>query len=348
MNRSKNFLAAVAALLVAGILAAVLPATLESFALGQCTQYVIFALFGLSLAYVWGDGGVMCLGQSTFFGLGAYTLALVAPNIGSTNWALAAAILVPALAAGGLGYFMFYGRLNDVYMGIITLVVCLICSKVIGHMSGPEYALGVVAIGGYNGIQGIEPLTELVSGKGLESQGIFCVAVLACAIIFASMKLLQISKFGRVTIAVRESELRAALLGYDVRRHKLLVFALGGAVSGFAGGLFASFQSFVDPNVFSLALSAQCLVWVLAGGRGTLLGPLIASVLLQVLNDRLAQSVVVQPSLVIGSILLLVVVLAPEGLLPIGGRILHALRLRAGRVAPVLAAELDPPIDSRA
>lgn len=334
MKYSKNYVAAAIAVVLAIAVAVVMPARLEPFALSQLTQYVIFALFGLSLAYVWGDGGVMCLGQSTFFGLGAYTMALLAPNIGSPNFALGAAVIVPALAASALGYFMFYGRLNDVYMGIITLVVCLICSKVIGHMSGPEYAIGNVPIGGYNGIQGIEPPTSLLSGAGLEPEGMFQVTVLACALAFAAMKLLQISKFGRVTVAIRESELRASLLGYDVRRHKLLVFALGGAVAGMAGGLFASFQSFIDPNVFSLALSAQCLVWVLAGGRGTLLGPLIASVLLQVLNDRLAQSVVIQPSLVIGSILLLIVIFAPEGLLPLGLRTLRAVRRRSQVEAP--------------
>jgi ABC-type branched-subunit amino acid transport system permease subunit len=90
------------------------------------TVYMIMAVLALSLALVWGFGGILCFGQSAFFGLGAYTYAIAMINIGESTTPLILAVLVPAAFAALLGYFMFYGRISDVYLGVITLTVTLI------------------------------------------------------------------------------------------------------------------------------------------------------------------------------------------------------------------------------
>ena len=89
------------------------------------TVYMIMAVLALSLALVWGFGGILCFGQSAFFGLGAYTYAIAMINIGESTVPLILAILVPAAFAALLGYFIFYGRISDVYLGVITLTVTL-------------------------------------------------------------------------------------------------------------------------------------------------------------------------------------------------------------------------------
>ena len=90
-------------------------------------------------------------------------------------------------------------------------------------------------------------------------------------------------------MAVRENELRAELLGYDVRLVKLAIFTVGGLLAGLAGLLFANCV-FVSPTMFSLSYSAQVIVWVIVGGLGTLLGPVIGCILLQMLTSGRARS----------------------------------------------------------
>ena len=106
------------------------------------TVYMIMAVLALSLALVWGFGGILCFGQSAFFGLGAYTYAIAMINMGESTAPLLLSISVPALFAAALGYFMFYGRISDVYLGVITLTVTLILFNSIDSTAGPEFHIG--------------------------------------------------------------------------------------------------------------------------------------------------------------------------------------------------------------
>jgi branched-chain amino acid transport system permease protein len=97
---------------------------------------------------------------------------------------------------------------------------------------------------------------------------------------------------------------------------KLLVFTVGGLVAGLAGGLYATYQAFIDPNVFSLEMSAKALVWVMAGGLSTYLGPIIACVSLQYLALYLADNNLVNSQLILGAILCALVLALPNGIVP--------------------------------
>src|SRR5690606_13398111 len=134
--------------------------------------------------------------------------------------------------------------------------------------------------------------------------------------VYLGLKLLQKTRFGRVTVAIRENETRAQLLGYDVRRHKVIVFAIGGAIAGMGGGLYATYQAFIDPNAFALVMSAQCLIWVMVGGLGTLVGPVIACCVLQYLTVYLGSVQIADNSFILGVILIAIVLLLPRGILP--------------------------------
>jgi branched-chain amino acid transport system permease protein len=134
------------------------PRFAELDAVLELTVYVIMAILALSLALVWGYGGILCFGQSAFFGLGAYTYAIAMFNIGESTVPLLMAIVVPAAFAALLGYFIFYGRISDVYLGVITLTVTLILFNSINSTAGPEFHIGAARLGGFNGIPGIPPL----------------------------------------------------------------------------------------------------------------------------------------------------------------------------------------------
>lgn len=293
------------------------PLLLELFSLLELTVYAIMAILALSLGLVWGYGGILCFGQAAFYGLGAYTYAVAALNMSGSTWPFLFSIIVPAAFAAALGYFMFYGRLSDVYMGVVTLVVTLILFKVVNHTAGDAYHIGAAHLGGFNGIPAIPPLALPWDASALLGPVELYYFSMGCLlVVYFALRALLASHFGRVIVAIRENETRAELLGYDVRRHKLFVFAIGGGIAGLAGCLFANWGAFVSPNVFSLTQSAQIIIWVLVGGLGTLLGPVIGAVALQYVTTQLGTQSALNNSLVMGVILISFVLLVPRGLVP--------------------------------
>ena len=291
------------------------------------TVYVIMAILGLSLAFIWGFGGILCFGQSAFFGLGAYTYAIAMFNIGESTLPLLLAIVVPAVFAAALGYFIFYGRISDVYLGVITLTVTLILFNLVNSTAGPEFHIGTAKLGGFNGIPGIPSLNiPGNSSAQLDLEGMFDLSMGSLLVVYFGLRLLLASRFGRVIVGIRENERRAELLGYDPRAYKLATFVIGAALAGYAGCLFANWGSFVSPTIFGLAQSAQIIIWVIVGGRGTLIGPILGCVGIQWLSEALGAN---QPSggggfaallsnapLVLGAILIGFVLLIPKGFVP--------------------------------
>jgi ABC-type branched-subunit amino acid transport system permease subunit len=319
----------IAAAAAVGALAVwLLPDALELFALINATVFVSMAVLALSLGLVWGFGGILCFGQTAFFGLGGYTYAVSAINFGDSTWAVPLAVMVPAAAASALGYLMFFGRISDVYMGVITLTVTLILFAFINSTAGDQWTIGNAALGGFNGMPGTPPLNmPLQPDVALTPQQVFAVAVICLVLCYAVARLLLLTRFGRVAVAIRENELRAELLGYDVRLHKLVLFAIGGTMAGLAGILFANCV-FVSPTMFSLSYAGQVIIWVLVGGLGTLIGPVIGCILVQALTTYAGTVSALDPNLLLGVVLMVVVLGVPKGLLPTLGGWLTRLRQR--------------------
>ena len=158
MTLSRNALGLWAMLGLGVILVFGVPHLVEPFALIDLTLFISMAILSLSLAFVWGFGGILCFGQSAFFGLGAYTYAVAVINMGDSTVPILLGILLPVLLALVLGYFMFYGRVSDVYLAVITLAVSLVFYYLIGASAGSEYRIGKALLGGYNGIPSVPPI----------------------------------------------------------------------------------------------------------------------------------------------------------------------------------------------
>ncbi|MEM1073403.1 MAG: urea ABC transporter [Pseudomonadota bacterium] len=299
------------------VVTVLLPARMDMFAIMQITQYVVLAVYALSLAYIWGFGGILSFGQSCFFGLGAYTFAVASINMGDTTIPFILAFLLPAAFGVALGYFMFYGRLSDVYLGVVTLVVTLIFWKLINHTAGPQYAIGEARLGGFNGIPSI-PILNIPGQPDawLDPVQMFVVFMIILIAVYVGLRILISSEFGRVSVSIRENETRSSLLGYDVRRHKVIVFSIGCGIAGMSGAMWATYQTFIDPNAFSLEMSAKALVWVMAGGVGTLAGPIIAVIVLQWISLKLGELNLMNNFVLLGLILIPLVLLLPKGILP--------------------------------
>jgi ABC-type branched-subunit amino acid transport system permease subunit len=325
-----------------------LPIWAETYVVINSTIFASFAILALSLAFVWGFAGILCFGQAAFFGLGGYTYAVAAINFGDTTGAALLAVAAPALFAALLGYFMFWGRISDVYLGVITLTVSLILFRFFNQTAGEEWSIGEAALGGFNGI----PATPVLNWPGrpeeqLAPEAIFRLAAFLLLALYFICKALLATAFGRVVVAIRENETRALLLGYDARVYKLAAFTIGGAMAGLSGLLFAN-SVFVSPTMFSLPVSGQIIVWVIIGGIGSLIGPVIGCVLMQFLTNYLGTlgqgglAAWLDPNLVLGVILMLFVLLAPRGLVGLardGAAWLRSRELRLG----VQPAPLETP-----
>lgn len=299
------------------LLALWLSGTLELYTLLSITVFLVMGLLSLSLAFIWGYGGILCFGQAAFFGLGAYTYSVCAINLGDSSWAVVAAVALPTLFSLLLGYVIFYGGVSDVYLGAITLAVSLVLFNWVNSTSGSEYHIGQALLGGFNGIPSVPTLNMPFQPDDILSpEALFRVTAGCLVLCYALLKFILLTRFGKTVVAIRENEQRAGLLGYNVPAHKLLTFAIGAAIAGLAGCLYANWGAFVSPGVFSISQSAQIIIWVIVGGRGTLIGPVVSCVALQWLVTRLGAQQTVDTNLVLGVILAIFVLLIPGGILP--------------------------------
>lgn len=349
MTKATALVAQLAALVIVIVLIALVPSYFELFTVMQLTLFASMAVLALSLAFIWGFGGILSFGQTAFFGLGAYAYAVAVINYQDSTPAIAIAILVPALFAIALGYFTFYGRISDVYFGVITLTVTLILFNVANSTSGQEYHIGAAQLGGFNGIPAVPTFNALLdpSTPLAPEQGWYVTAG-ALVAVYLLLRAVLGGRFGRIVVAVKENETRASLLGYDPRLIKLIAFTIGGAIAGLAGALYVNWGAFISPNAFALSLSAEIIIWVTVGGLGTLLGPVIGAVLIEYIIASIGSQQVVNANLVLGAVLLVFVLLLPKGLLPtLRHLVSEALRLMRRPAAPEAEPKAVQPARSK-
>jgi branched-chain amino acid transport system permease protein len=312
-----------------------LPQVLDLFGIVQITVFAAMAMFALSQGYLWGYGGIMSFGQAAFLGLGGYAYAIAAINMGESTLAVVIAIATPMVFAALLGYFMFYGRISDAYIGVITLTVSVILFELVNSTSGSEYRIGSAELGGFNGIPSVPPINFPGDASSpLDPEQTWYASMGSLIGVYILLRAILASRFGRVVVAIRENETRAMLLGYDPRLYKLASFVISAGVAGLAGCLFANWGAFISPTVFGLTMSAQVIIYVLVGGLGTLLGPMLGAVGIQYLIIQAGSQSVIDPNLGLGVVLVAFVLLVPQGLVPVvRDKLLPRLRPSGRKVA---------------
>jgi branched-chain amino acid transport system permease protein len=316
VNRSRETKSLISIGIIGWVILFGAPHSLDLFSVISLTTAVSLAILALSLGLIWGFGGILCFGQTAFFGIGGYAYAIAALNFGGSTGAILAALIVAAASAAVLGYFMFYGRLSDVYLAVITLTVTLILYSVIRRTSGPEYKIGIAKLGGFNGIN-VPPINyPWDATQFLYPEHVFYVAMVALLLAYFLCLRVTKSHFGRVSVSIRENELRSELLGYDVRLYKLCMFTIGGAIAGLAGIMFANSIGRITPDVFNLYNAALAIIWVIIGGRGTLIGPVLGALVLFYMTSFLGQQSVVNINLFLGLVLIVFVLVVPKGIVP--------------------------------
>jgi len=284
----------------------------------QSSLFLVYAFLALSLSVVWGYTGVLSFGQVVFFGIAGYTFGVVSVNFGTPlgiTGGVLTGVLAGALAAGVLGYFMFYGGVRNVYVTIITLVSTLVLHTFMAQTAGDKWTIGEAALGGFNGMPTIPNLALGVEGAALTFGDVtfyyFVLGLLVAT--YLGLRALVNSDYGRVMVAVREDEDRTRMFGYDVRRVKLAVFTLGGALAGVAGVLNATLNNYMSPGVFELTFASLPVIWVSVGGRKSLLGAVVATLAIEFLRFSLTGELAF---IIVGVLLLVFILGLPGGLVP--------------------------------
>jgi branched-chain amino acid transport system permease protein len=266
------------------------------------TEMIIMALYATSLNLILGFGGMVSFGHAAFFGVGAYTVALLMKKAGiNLIIALIAAPCLAAVAAAIIGWFCV--RLVGLYFAILTLAFGQLLYMIVFQ--------AYTFTGGDDGIHGI-PKPEFLTPVNYY---ILCLIIfLGC---FLVMRMIVNSSFGLSIRLTRENVDRAKFIGINVRRYQLMNFIIAGFFAGIAGGLFTELNRFAQTEFLHWSKSGDAIFACLVGGMYSFIGPSIGStvlIFLHILLQQMHQSLVEIWALFLGIILLSVVLFAPEGL----------------------------------
>ena len=276
----------------------------------------IHAIIAIGLGLLMGYAGQVSLGHAAFYGLGAYTTAILTIKAGAPPLAaMVAGIVLTAIVALMLGAPTL--RLHGHYLAMFTLGLGIIVQIIFNQARG--------LTGGFGGLTGIPPLG--IGRWQLDTKTEFYIAAIAMvAVTMLLANNLVHSRIGRALRALHESELAAALSGVDVARYKLLVFVISAVLASVAGSLYAHFMHFVSPDPFGVDFSVDLLIMVIAGGTGNIWGPVAGAALLTILGEILAKTgeqipwVADLDVVLFGAVLVAVVVFLPQGIVTIAAR----------------------------
>lgn len=291
---------------------ALMPLVLGDWELAMFGQLVIYGIAALSLSFIWGEVGLVCFGQSLFFGTGAYFMALTSkgmiPGVPDAPWlGLFLSLCGGALAGGLVGAALFFGKgLRSAYFGIVTIAAAVIAERL---------ATNWRYIGGFNGLLDVPPLPLPGGLDGLEPRPGYFLVLGFAALSWLVLLALQRAPFGTVLRGIRCDEQRMQSLGYSIPIWKLAALTISGGVAGLAGGLFAAQFSFVSPVVVGLALSTEILIWAAVGGKAVLLAAFLGAMGVKWAEGVLSDTIGNTWLLVIGLAFVAVIVVFPQGLL---------------------------------
>jgi branched-chain amino acid transport system permease protein len=323
------------------MIAVAYPLFSDGYTVGNTVYFFVWVFIALSLCLIWGYGGSLSFGQTAFFGIAGYGYGVLTLNFGSaygfTLVALVAAVAIAALFAVLLGYFMFFGRIAGVFLGIVTLAVTLMLERFMAQTAGPEWHIGSARLNGFNGMSAMPPLTIPWPGEPIvlfADVGLYYFVLGLLVFVYLALRILMNSSFGNVIVAIRENPERAEMLGYDVRKYQLITFVIGAVLAGISGVLYTAWGQYITPSSMGMTAAALPLIWVAVGGRSdltsTVVGTLVVLAAFQALTIYGSQYALV----FMGVLLVLTVLIAPNGLV-LGtmnwlGRLAARITQRAG------------------
>jgi urea transport system permease protein len=327
-------------IVLAALIFIILPLGVDLFRLNLIGKYLTYAFVAVSLVLLWGNGGILSLGQGIFFGLGGYGMAMfmkleasdpITTKIQTTpgipdfmDWnqltaipwfwepfnslplTILAILVVPALFAYLIGFAMFKRRVGGVYFAIITQAIALILSILIVGQQG--------FTGGVNGITDLKTVlgwdTRTDSAKYILY---YLNGILLFGSIFLSRYILS-SKFGMLLLAMRDKEERVRFSGYDVSDFKIFIFCVAAIISAIGGAMFTLQVGFMSPSFVGIVPSIEMVIFCAVGGRASLIGAVYGTLLVNYGKTFFSETYPELWLFLMGGLFISVVMFFPDGI----------------------------------
>lgn len=317
---------------IALILIFLIPTVITGVRLNQLGRFLALAIAALGIDLIWGYTGLLSLGHGVFFALGGYALAMhlqLAPltagklpefmglyGVTELPWfwqpfnsfglTTIAVILIPALFGAVLGYLVFRNRIKGVYFSILTQAATIVFFN---FFNGQQKLFnGTNGLTNYKTVLGADinsPQTQFV---------FYALTILFLVATYALCRWLTKGRFGNLLIAIRDDESRARFTGYNPTGFKVLVFAISAALAGLAGAMFTLQTGIISPKAMDIAFSIEMVIWVAVGGRASLVGAVIGTIVVNFAKSLLSEKF---PDIWLffqGALFLIVVTVLPDGL----------------------------------
>lgn len=312
--------------------ALVAPFLVSSYDLNLVARFLAMAILALGVVLIWGEGGILSLGQGVFFGLGGYALAMhlklaglgageipdfmVWSGLKTLPWwwepfrnpafALVGVIAIPGLLAALFSWMVFHRRVGGTYFALITQALALAFATFLISQQA--------STGGFNGLTEFPSLFGIDLNTQAATRGLYWVTLVALVGSGLLVATLRRSRFGILLRAVRDGENRMRFLGYDPTPYKVVAFTVAAMLAGLAGALFTLHAGVVSPALVGVVPSIEMIIWVAVGGRYSLIGAVAGALLVNLARDRISSALPEPWLYVLGALFILVVTLTPGGL----------------------------------
>jgi urea transport system permease protein len=321
------------------------PLHLSAYAMTLIGKIMCYAIAALALDLVWGYCGILSLGHGLFFALGGYMMGMyLMRSIGlegvyhsnlpdfmvfldwkSLPWywqgtehfayAMFLVILVPGLLAWLFGFFAFRSRVKGVYLSIITQALTFAAMLF--------FYRNETGFGGNNGFTDFKRIVGFPVWAAGTRTGLFLLTFAVLVGSFIICRIIVTSKFGRVVMAIRDTESRLMFLGYNPLGYKLFVWTFSAVLCGIGGALYVPQVGIINPNEMSPGNSIEMAIWVAIGGRGTLIGPIIGAFIVNGAKSILTASFSDYWTFFLGALFIVVPLWLPQGVVGLFKKLLR-------------------------
>jgi urea transport system permease protein len=322
-------------------------------------KYLSYAILALTVDLVWGFAGILSLGHAAFFALGGYAMGMyLLREIGTRGvygnpllpdfmvflgyktlpwywygfdifgFAAIMAVVAPGLLALVFGWLAFRSRVSGVYLSIITqaLTYALLLAFFRNDMG----------FGGNNGMTDFKDILGFDLRSNVTGACLLVITGVVLAAQYLLARFVTRSRFGKVLIAVRDTESRTRFLGYRPESYKLVVWVLSAMMAGVGGALYVTQVGIINPSEFAPANSIEAVIWVAVGGRGTLAGAILGAVLVNLGKTFLTGWLPEMWLFALGGLFILVTLFLPRGIVGTLG-----LMRRTGPPTPQAATSVE-------
>ena len=316
---------------------------IDHFTLNLWGKYLCYALLALSVDVLWGGTGLLSLGQGLFFALGGYMHGMYLMRmIGDqgqyhkpipdflvflgwtelpTFWkpfehfsfAMLMVFLLPGLTAGIFGWLAFRSRIKGVYFSILT--------QALTYAGALIFFRNNTLMGGNNGFTDFKLELGFALREPLTQRGLFIVTAAVLVGTILLLRWLQGTKFGLVQRAIRDGENRTLFSGYATPAFKLFIFVVAALIAAIGGALYVPQVGIINPSDMQTDKSLEAIVWVAVGGRGTIAGPILGAISVNLLKSYATRAMPDMWLILLGGLFLLVVLFLPGGLVSLPARL---------------------------